>query len=275
MTDPGPPAVVVLPGVGPVRVRPLAWGVVAALAGLVLWFSPVSPLALGRADVWYGRGAWTEALTHYDRIGRYNPIASVRVDADDRAATVAVLDLHDGALARVFLERLIAEPTAAATRKADAWERIGDLAWNTEHQPGDAAAAYQTAWKLDMLGPHAERRLIATARARTEAGDLVPALQAWERVAEHLPHRRGLARLNQASLQLASGEVEDALYGYVEVGTLTDDPVLLQAAKLGEATCRERLGQLDEALESLDAADLPESVGAERQRRLEERTRGR
>ena len=54
--------------------------------------------------------------------------------------------------------------------------------------------------KVQCKKGYKRKQLIAAARARTDAGDLAPALQAWERVAEHIPASRGLARVNQASL---------------------------------------------------------------------------
>ena len=101
------------------------------------------------------------------------------------------------------------------------------------------------------------------------------ALQAWERVAEHIPSARGLARVNQASLLLAEGEVQDALSAYEQAASSTDDATLIQVAKMGAATCKERLGEVDAALEDLDDANLPSSVATERQRRLEERKPGK
>lgn len=259
------------------RARPrwTAWSLVAVLAALVAWGSPVSPLALGQADVIYGRGRPYDALLAYDRIGRWNPWSGVRLAADQRAATIAAVDLHDPSLSRTYLERILAEPSASGAVKAQAWERVGYVAWTTERHAEEAAGAFQMAYKLDMLAPEAERRLIAEARARTDAGDLAPALQAWEHVADHVPAQRGLARVNQASLLLAEGEVQDALSAYEQAATFTDDATLVQVAKMGAATCKERLGEVDAALADLDQADLPAAVATERQRRLEERKPGK
>lgn len=252
-----------------------AWGLVAVLAAMVAWSSPVSPLALGQADVTYGSGRPFDALQAYDRIGRWNPWASIRLKADERAATIAAVDLDDPSLSRTYLERILAEPTASGAVKANAWERVGHVAWTTENHAEEAAGAFQMSYKLDMMAPEAERRLIAAARARTDAGDIGPALQAWEQVANRIPAQRGLARVNQASLLLAEGEIQDALSAYDQAAAFTDDPTLVQVARMGAATCKERLGQVDAALADLDQADLPAAVATERQRRLEERKPGK
>lgn len=257
------------------RPRLTAWSLIAVLAALAAWSSPLSPWAVGQADVLYGSGRPYDALQAYDRIGAWNPWPTVRLTADERAATIAAVDLDDPRLSRTYLERILAEDSASGTVKANAWERVGYVAWTTEQHAEEAAGAFQMAYKLDMMAPEAERRLIAAARARTDAGDLAPALQAWERVAEHIPSARGLARVNQASLLLAEGEVQDALSAYEQAASTTDDATLIQVAKMGAATCKERLGEVDAALEDLDDAHLPSSVATERQRRLEERKPGK
>lgn len=251
--------------------RILAWGAVVALAATVIWASPVSPLAVSQADVLYGRGRPYDALMAYDHVGRWNPWSKLRLSADERAATIAAVDLNDPGLSRVYLERILGERAASAQAKANAWERVGHVAWTTENHPEEAAGAFQMAYKLDMLAPQAERRLIAEARARNDAGTLAPALAAWERVAQKLPDQVGLARVNQASLLLAHGETRDALTTYEQVAATTTDPTLLQVAKMGAATCKERLGDVAAALADLGDADLPSAVATERQRRLAER----
>lgn len=248
-----------------------AWAAVALAALLAGWFSPVSPFAMGRADVLYGQGDLEAAARAYGSIGRWQPLARVRVEANLRAATISAVDLDDPSQARTYLERVIATSSAAASVRADAWERLGHLLWHDASDPDAAADAFQMAYELDLVGPEATRRLVLAARARTESGDAKAALDAWERVARRVPSERALARVSQASLQLAGGDLEAALSSYEAAVASTTDPALLQVARLGMATCKERRGLVEAALVDVASADLPADVAAERQRRLEER----
>lgn len=243
-----------------------------ALTLPVLWMAPISPLAMERGNVLYGLGHIDDAITHFDRVGRMHPLGSMRVAANERAATVAMVDLVDSIAARAYLTRVIESSASTPETKANAWERLADLAWTSMNDPEEAAAAYQMAYELDMMGPHAARRLMASARARTESGATQRALEAWERVAKRLPKERPHARIAQASLLLSGGDTISALEHYEEALATGSDPTVLQVARLGMATCKERMGQIDEAIADIDAADLPSDVATERQRRLSERT---
>lgn len=256
---------------GLTRARAVAWGLVLLLAAPALWFSPFSPFAMGRADVLYGEGELDAAARAYGAIGRWHPWGPLRVEANLRAATIASVDLQDPQAARTYLHRVIEASAATPPVRASAWERLGHLEWNVFNRPDEAAAAFQMAYELDMIGEPARRRLVLTARARTEAGQTEAALTAWERVARRLPSDRALARVSQGALRLASGDEEGALESYQAAIAATTDPALLQVARLGMATCKERLGLLKAALEDVASADLPADVAAERQRRLEER----
>lgn len=258
-----------LPGVS--RARTLAWGTVAGLALAALWWSPLSPVALDRGDVLYGGGDVSTAVHHYELVGQYHPFATTRIEANRRAATLAATDLGSPAQARMFLQRVIEEPATPADVKAQAWEQLGHLQWTSFDAPDEAAAAFQMAYRLDMLGDAAPRRLVEEARARTESSDVNTALEAWDRVFERVPDHRALARVSQASLLLSASDVMGALDAYTEALELTDDPALQQVARLGTAACKERLGELDGAVADIDAAGLPDAVRTERLRRLEER----
>ncbi len=242
-----------------------------ALTLLAGWFSPVSPFAMGRADVLYGQGDLAGAERTYAGIGRWHPWAPLRVEASLRAATIASVDLGDPTAAREHLRNVIETSSAPDATRADAWERLGHLLWNDADRPDEAADAFQMAYELDLIGPNAPRRLVLSARARTEAGNTKTALASWERVARRVPSERGLARVSQASLQLAAGDLDAALASYEAAVSTTTDPALLQVARLGMATCKERRGLVEAALVDVASAELPANVAAERQRRLEER----
>lgn len=256
---------------GVTRGRAVSLLVAALVVGAVGWWAPVSPVAMARADVMYGNGNLLGAEGAYAQIGQWHPLAAIRVDANLRAATIATVDLASPQTARTYLERVIATSSAPQAVRAEAWERLGHLEWNTFQRPDEAASAFQMAYELDMIGEHAARRLVLAARARTEAGRHEPALAAWERVARRVPSQRALARVSQASLRLALGDEAGALQAYEAAIASTTDPALLQVARLGMATCKERMGMVQAALADVSSADLPADVAAERERRLAER----
>jgi tetratricopeptide (TPR) repeat protein len=243
---------------------------VGALAVATLWWSPVSPIALERADALAATDP-REAVRHYERVGRWHPLAAVRVTADLRAATLAAVDLHDASTAREHLRRVAEARGVPPADKAAALERLAQLAWGPLDSPGDAADALQLAVELDPDGPDAERRLVLAARARTESGDVGAALKAWDRVARRSAAYKPLARVSAGSLLLGDGDPGSAISAFEEALALTDDPDVVQVALLGAATCKERLGDAQGALDDLTQADLPGRVGLERQRRLEDR----
>jgi tetratricopeptide (TPR) repeat protein len=263
VADPVPPL--------PPGVRKVAWALVGVLAVAALWFSPLSPVALERGDVLVGSGEARAAVRHYERVGRWHPLASVRVAADLRAATIAAIDLHDARTAREHLRRVAGAVGVDPVVKAAALEQLGQLAWNRLDDPGEAADALQLAHDLAPVGPDADRRLVLAARARTESGDVKAALKAWDRVARQSPSQRALARVSAASLLLGQGDPGSALSSFEEAVAIATDPDVAQIARLGAATCKERLGDEEGALDDLAAADLPGQVGVERQRRLENR----
>ena len=76
-----------------------------------------------------------------------------------------------------------------------------------------------------------------------------------------------------AQLQLIDGHIADALTLFEDVAT--GDDVRANVAKLGVATCLERLGNLDEALAELDEVDLPEAVRESRTEPMRSRAQWR
>lgn len=253
-------------------VRLALWAACLLATVAVLWQSPVSPGAVDHGDVLYGTGQPRQAVAHWNLVGRWHPLRTARVRALQRAATVAAIDLDDRGLARESLRLLLEDEALTGAVKADAWERLGHLEWTSFDDAEAAAAAFDLAWRAAPEDPRAGERLVQAARARTDATPGREALRAWERVATRVPSDKALARLAQGALLLSGGDERAALDAYEEAMALTKDPALQQAARLGAATCKERLGDLEAALADLDAADLPRGVALERGRRLAERT---
>ena len=250
-------------------------GVFAALAGAaaiaVLGISPVSPLALGQADATLGRGDPREAANRYDQIAAWNPIPSIRAQALRRAATVWSVELGVPDSARIRLERLVRSGISGADL-ADTREAIGGLL-EDQGELTDAGRLYRESWEADPQSPEAADRLIRSAQAFEEAGDTARADKAWERVIQACPTHRARAELGRAEAQLSKGNVEDALGRYRAAIAYASDPQLGAVAQLGVAACLERLGNLDEAMAAIEAADLPAEVRESRS--LSVRSRGR
>lgn len=230
-------------------------GLVAVAA--LLWMTPVSPAALGRADAHLGQGDAPEAAHAYDEISEQNPWADTRQEALYRSAMVHAMDLGDTEAARGRLHRLAA--LGGVTRAAEAWESIGRLRLDEGH-PRAASRAFVNAWEVDPDAARAVQRLEAAARARTEIGDVHMALKLWRRLEREHPEHRDAGLVARAQIALAQGEAADALGLFDEAARLSENPELVTVARLGVATCLERMGDLDEALAAMDSLDLPEDV---------------
>ena len=255
----------------PFQVRGLVVAAAVALGMAGLATTPVSPLALGRADAALGRGDAELAAARYDAIASWSPLRSTRQLALRRAATVWSVELGDRGAARTRLERLARSGLDGAVL-AEIREEIANLLVD-ERQLAEAARLYQAAWEADPASPDAPDRLIRAAHALDESGDRAAADAVWDLVAAAWPAHRSRAELGRAESCLAAGDVQGALGRYRAAVHHAEDPQLAAVAQLGVATCLERLGDLDEAMAAIDAADLPEDVRASRSRSLSTRER--
>lgn len=248
--------------------------VLRAAAGVVLGWGllvglPIAPLALDGADLLQVSGHSELAVEHYERIGALHPIAEVRSEARLRAARVAVEELHDIARARRSLERLLSD-RGFGNEASMAWERLGRL----QQADGDLASAaqsYQNAFRSDRTSTEARRRLVLSARTHAEAGHLRIASKLWSRLAKRYPEERAHSLVGQARLSLLAGDAQEALNLYERAIPHANDPALRRVARLGAATCLERLGNLDEALAEIDGAFLPDTVADRRRQGMQSR----
>lgn len=216
-----------------------------------------SPAALALADAAAGAGHIDLAVRRYDAIAAVGPIAEHRETALWRAGNLLDVALHDAPGARERLRRLsVIEESELRTSALD---RLGRLLQHHEHNPSAAAIAYEDAWRADPESPDAPGRLRRAARALEEAGDIERALGVWDQLGRTYPELSGRAQLGRAALHLIRDDEAAALAAYRDA-LESDDESVHAVARLGSATCLERLGNLDEALAELDAADLPEDV---------------
>ncbi len=226
------------------------------LCGLVFGLSPLSPLALGAGDLMLGVGRADLAVWQYDAIAQQNPDPYLRVKALERSASVWSIELGDRTEARKRLFTLT-QLNVGVAQVASVHAEIGAL-FDEQHKPRQAARHYGQAHQLDPAGAEAADRLARAAEILQREGLDKKALQAWTDLANAHPNYRARADLGQAQIRLAQGDEQWALGLFESAENGEGD--LAAIARLGAATCLERLGDLDEALAALDAADLPEEV---------------
>jgi len=233
---------------------------VAAL-GALLWLLPGSPVTLWRADAALGSHAADQAVALYDDVGQNGWWTTLQTTALRRSAALLSTELAEPAQARERLEHVLALTPFEGhqAERAELRERIGELLLDERDLAG-AARAYVAAVAADPQGQAAGRRLVLAARTASEAGEAELAAQLWERVAQEHPQHTATARLAQGRAALRAGQTQQAHRLFSQALEHGGGPDLQAAARLGVATCLERLGSLDEAIAEIDLVDLPGEV---------------
>jgi len=224
---------------------------------VVFWWSPVSPVAIGQADALLGQGDASAAAQAYDRVAAHSPWRRVRQEALYKGALVYALELRDAEGSRERLTRLVR--SGQTHRTADAWQAIGHLRLDQGDMRA-AAQAFENAWAADSASPRAVDRLELCARARAEGGQILAAERIWKRVERDYVERSATALLARAELRLAEGDADGALALYQRAEKAAVDLNVASVARLGAATCLERMGDLDQALAAIDSLDLPDEL---------------
>lgn len=258
------------PGSTPGRVAVIAFG--AFVTVLLVWTTPMSPAALGRADAALGLGDPRQAAERYDAVAAFNLMPSIREEALYRASMVYAVDLRDPVEARKRLERLLRK-SPEGERLAEVYDTIGHLAIEVERRPDAAARAFLGAYEAAPRHPRGAERLTAAARARGEAGDTEGAADLWDLAQKRFPELRTQALLAHGELRLSVGDAEGALPLYILATESAQEAGQKAVARLGAAACMERLGNLEGAISELDASDLPSEVRITRTGRLRARLR--
>ncbi len=248
-----------------VGVPALASACVTALIAGALLLTPASPLAMGRADALLGRGMPADAAAAYEAIGATSPFLSLRQQAMRRAARVYELELDDPGRAATAL-RSVLSFGVTATERAEIQEQLAELHL-ARHDGRAAANAYRLAYEAD---PDVADRLVRAAEVRADREEFHRARKLWLRLRDEHPERSARANLGLGEISLAQGHPAKAL-GPFRKASGSSDPDLAKAARLGMATCYERLGELDGAMAELDLADLPDDVRSRRQTALLQR----
>lgn len=251
--------------VAAIAIPSLAGACMACLVAAAVLVTPASPLALGRADAMLGRGMPEAAVANYEAIGAASPFASMRGTAFKRAARVYELELGRPADARLAVKRALALGVSAV-EEGQLREQLAEL-YLSEDNDSAAGKQFKLAYEADPTVP---ARLVRAAEVQATAGQHQAAQALWKQVKADAPDLSGRADLGIGELSLSSGRPSAALAPFQRASRSPDEGVA-NAARLGLATCYERLGELDGALAAIDQADLPDPVRERRKNALIER----
>lgn len=249
--------------------RVFGWGSVAIGMAIFLWTSPVSPVALWRADVMLGHGNPFQAIQVYDAISKTNPLPSVRAAALERSALTWSVELGAPHEAQARLEQRLYQRMSDEER-ATVLDRLGQMLI-LEGRQLEAARRLREAHDIAKNLPEAPDRMARAARTAAFGGDLELAARLWRRLGTDHPEQAARSELGLANVALSQGDVEEALGNYLAAADHAFDPDVASAASLGAATCLERLGDFDEALAQLEGADLPPQVRESRAKQIQAR----
>ena len=242
------------------------WVVAAAIGVPLLLSSPQMPWALARADAALGAGRPVTAAARYERLVDAAPSLATRRAARERLALLYATQLGDVVRARRTLDDLLAEGGWSPAEEADLLDE--------EEQPEGAAARYEAAAMADPSSARRAPRLLRAAQVLAAARRDRQAELLYRRIARDHPAWSGHASLGRARLLLRRGKVERALAQFEATLSLSYDPDVAAVARLGRATCLERLGDVESALEELEEVEvLTDELREERAGTLRQRQR--
>lgn len=255
--------------------RVLAWGTVLVACTVVAWISPMSPIALARADAALGEGRVGDAVALYDQIAAANPSAVVRGRALHRAAVLYDAELSDGMTAKTRLQRLARGKGAERALRAWAWEELASRSWERQGRAGDAARLYDKAVRMAPRDVDAPRRLARAAEAHAAAGQTGKAFRHWERLRVEYAGSSVQADLGEAEFRLQLGDPAGALTLYERAMAGEGTERQRRLARVGADAALQGLAQAEGgALAGIDPSEVLD-VDTERRRRYGQRRRGR
>lgn len=247
---------------------------VAAIGLVWLYMSPRSPMALWRADFAASFGHPVEAVRVYDRVAEVHRSEDVRNKALRRSIVLWSTELGDAEEALERTEKVLESGMSDVDRAR--WLALSaELAMDLD-RPEDAAAHWRHAHDLDPQSPQAPLRLSLAGRAALVAGKPSLSEQIWKQLAKRHPAYSGNAHIERANLRLMRDDVQGARSFYERAAEESFDPDVATVARLGVATCLERLGELEQAVAELDrASGLPFEVRERRSAAILSRERTR
>jgi tetratricopeptide (TPR) repeat protein len=240
--------------------RLLLWGAAGVLLVTAAWRSPVSPLAVQRADVLWHTGDPRAAAAHLAAAASQNPLGRVRRMAMARCAVLARTALNDPGQARLCLQQLAQDASASAVERGAAWAELADLLDREIHEPAEAAGAWRLAYESEPEAEAAAARLAASARALTAAGEVEAAFEVWDKVAKRFRPWEARARLAQGNLLLGKGRLRPAAEAFGASIDADPDELTLSLAQDGRKACEQRLAHLESALRTMANEDIPEAL---------------
>jgi tetratricopeptide (TPR) repeat protein len=237
--------------------RILLWGSVLILSAWLAVTSPLSPLALRRAETLLIAGRAVEAADLFERVAVFYPDPDVRVEAWMQAAMIWMVDRPDPHRARSCLLQVIESPHASDALRATAWERLALVLAGPLNQPSEASNAWKMAYDTAPDDPRSTLRLEAAARTMTEAGHPDDAYAMWDKVARHDPDRKAAVKLAQAQILLTKsrlGQAQQHFKAAVEAG---DDSPLADLAREGKVAVEDRMERLKSTMIEFESRDIP------------------
>jgi len=227
-------------------------------AGMGVWYSPVSPVALYLADARINDGPFEVVVARYEQIVRHHWSERTRTRALKRASQLYELNSQEveGLLG---LYQLANTPSQVADLEA----QIG-MQYVERGESSKGALWLERSHRSAEDAPEAGARLLLAAQARFETGQFTKAEKLYLMVGRKYPQLGPEADIGLAELLLSVGRARAALKHFERASRHAEQSPLKALAQFGVATCLERLGQLDAALAEMDEVDLPERVLDER-----------
>lgn len=248
----------------------IAVGVLGALTAFFV--VPASPGVMLRGNFMHGIGCMDGAVTAYDVVAEHSVFQSQRLRALRRSAVLHDVALGDDKAALVRWSRLARQLSDSDDALAGVWSQIGVLHSRSGESPAHAAVAFEKAAKFSTQDEDSAKYWMAASDQWLLASNSRKASSIWMNLAETDSTHRSEAYVALGQWHLSQGRSEQALTWFersVETASTDDQRGL---AKIGVAICLERLGNLDEAIAELDAADFPEDVRHVRRRKMLERS---
>lgn len=219
--------------------------------GATVWYSPLSPVAMQLADAEIASSTYEESFARYESIARVHWSMTVRDRALKRASMLHRLEgASDDDLFRLM------ELVESSEQQAMIQAELGYFYLSMD-QPSDGASWLEKAQQTSPELPEAGDRLLAAARAREAASQLVKAEKVYERLGKRYKVLGAQADIGLAELLLAAGKARSAKRHFERAARRAKTDDLKALAQFGMATCLERMGDLEEALAEMDALDLP------------------
>ena len=232
---------------------------------------PFSPGSMLFGHFLHGLGQTSAAVSMYDQIAERGCFKSQRLSALQRSAVLMAVELGESTESRKRWE-LLARRSDDAAVKAEAWRQVGQSLGREGLHPNLAAQAFERSASLFAGPEQAAEQWMAAGEEWMAAAEPVRAMQIWLRVTKEYSHHASQAFVALGQMSLRQNQAEQALSWFDNAVDHAKNEDQRGLAKMGVSISLERLGNLDEAIAELVAADMPEDVRDVRRRKMKERS---